>query len=164
MTTTWPAPASMISFASYSQSSYGSIQVARNSRNSKPRNVSSSMKPKPEKVASASGVKNFSQPSGPTRPSSSSANQLSAARVNSTFSCDIAYSESPAASRASASSWGRKSLSLLHKAVIVQRPNDVADEIQLDPATGASARQVCAFEDFVAVDPEIEPSTRERAR
>jgi hypothetical protein len=47
-------------------------------------------------------------------------------------------------------------LSLLHKAVIVQRPDEPADDIHLDPATGASARCVCVFEDLVAVDPEIE--------
>ena len=51
---------------------------------------------------------------------------------------------------------GEEELSLLHKAVIVQRPDAVADDIHLDPATGASARQVCAYEDFVALDPEIE--------
>ena len=51
---------------------------------------------------------------------------------------------------------GEEALSRLHKAVIVQRPDDVADDIHLDPATGASARRVCAYEDLVALDPEIE--------
>jgi hypothetical protein len=51
---------------------------------------------------------------------------------------------------------GEEELNPLHKAVIVQRPDGVADGIYLDPATGASARHVCAFEDLVALNPEIE--------
>ena len=51
---------------------------------------------------------------------------------------------------------GEEALSLLHKAVIVQRPDEADDDIHLDPATGASARGVFAYEDLVALDPEIE--------